>query len=110
MEIGYPKSVENFLINKLKRKYSGCLVRNEKVADDENLAKVWIRVPYVGKVNFSLNLVLRKFSVISILSNLLFFTTLRKYSTLSLTKIKFPSLLAVMLYTKLLVPVLRRHI
>ena len=46
---GYPKNVVKFLINNLKRKYSGSLVRNRKLVDADNLPKVWSRIPYLGR-------------------------------------------------------------
>ena len=47
---GYPKRIRNFLIGKLKRKYntpSSIPPQNSSIND--NLPKIWIRIPYLGK-------------------------------------------------------------
>ena len=46
---GYPKSIQNFLMQKLKTKYSdssASVTVNEDTVD--NLPKIWIRIPYLG--------------------------------------------------------------
>ena len=46
---GYPKSIQNFLMNKLKTKYSDSFTSvtvNEDTVD--NLPEIWIRIPYLG--------------------------------------------------------------
>ena len=46
---GYPKSIQNFLMKKLKTKYSDSFTSvtvNEDTVD--NLPKIWIRIPYLG--------------------------------------------------------------
>ena len=43
---GYPKSIRNSLINKLKRKHN-CATAPTRPSD-ENLPKIWIRLPYQG--------------------------------------------------------------
>ena len=46
---GYPKSNQDFLMKKLKTKYSGSstsVTVNEDTVD--NLPKIWIPIPYLG--------------------------------------------------------------
>ena len=47
---GYPISIRNFLIRKLKTKYenNSAPTSNADSKTDENIAKIWIRIPYVG--------------------------------------------------------------
>ena len=44
----YPTGVKKFLINKLKKKYENS-VDTDRCSDDDNLQKIWIRVPYLGR-------------------------------------------------------------
>ena len=48
---GYPISIRNFLIRKLKTKYENCSTSNSNADSQtgENIAKVWIKIPYLGK-------------------------------------------------------------
>ena len=47
---GYPISIRNFLIRKLKTKYENYLTSNSNAESqtDENIAKIWIKIPYLG--------------------------------------------------------------
>ena len=59
---GYPKSIQNFLMKKLKTKYSDSstsVTVNEDTVD--NLPKIWIRIPYlVSRGDFVSKLCLNK--------------------------------------------------
>ena len=46
---GYPISIRNFLICKLKTKYENCSTStsNADSLTDENIAKIWIKIPYL---------------------------------------------------------------
>ena len=48
---GYPINIRNFLIRKLKTKYKNYSTSNSNAdfQTDENIAKVWIKIPYLGK-------------------------------------------------------------
>ena len=47
---GYPKQVRNLLINKLKHKCNSAASPSSQTSStDDNLPKVWIRIPYLGK-------------------------------------------------------------
>ena len=43
---GYPISIRNFLIRKLEN--NSAPTSNADSKTDENIAKIWIRIPYVG--------------------------------------------------------------
>ena len=47
---GYPISVRDFLIRKLKTKYenNSTPTSNADSQTGENIAKIWIRIPYLG--------------------------------------------------------------
>ena len=47
---GYPISIRNFLIRKLKTKYENYSTFNSNADSqtDENIAKIWIKIPYLG--------------------------------------------------------------
>ena len=47
---GYPKQVRNFLIDKLKCKYNTSFsIPPQNSSINDNLPKIWIRIPYLGK-------------------------------------------------------------
>ena len=48
---GYPINIRNFLIRKLKTKYENYSTSNSNADSqtDENIVKVWIKIPYLGK-------------------------------------------------------------
>ena len=47
---GYPKQVRNLLIYKLKCKCNSAASPSSQTSStDDNLPKVWIRIPYLGK-------------------------------------------------------------
>ena len=47
---GYPISIRNFLICELKTKYENysTSTSNADAQTDENIAKIWIKIPYLG--------------------------------------------------------------
>ena len=47
---GYPIRIRNFLIRKLKTKYENysSFTINADSQTDENIAKIWIKIPYLG--------------------------------------------------------------
>ena len=47
---GYPISIRNFLIRKLKTKYKNYSTATSHADSqtDENIAKIWIKIPYLG--------------------------------------------------------------
>ena len=47
---GYPISIRNFLICELKTKYENysTSTSNANAQTDENIAKIWIKIPYLG--------------------------------------------------------------
>ena len=46
---GYPNSVKYFLINKLKCKYNASTVKMNRSCNDDNLPKILMRIPFLGK-------------------------------------------------------------
>ena len=45
---GYPNNVSKFLIKMLRRKYKADGSGTRNMSDDDNIPKVWIRIPYLG--------------------------------------------------------------
>ena len=100
---GYPKSIQNFLMKKLKTKYSDiALFLSQSCNEDtvDNLPKIWIRSPYLGsRDDFLLKSCLNK--VQRFLSKPVKFITIydtKNFHILFPTKINFLLYLAVMLY------------
>ena len=100
---GYPKSIQNFLMKKLKTKYSDiALFLSQSCNEDtvDNLPKIWIRIPYLGsRGDFLLKSCLNK--VQRFLSKPVKFITIydtKNFHILFPTKINFLLYLAVMLY------------
>ena len=46
---GYPRAVRNLVISKLKHKFSTNQSRTDFFDENDTRAKVWVRVPYLGK-------------------------------------------------------------
>jgi hypothetical protein len=59
---GYPNGIRNFLIKKLKTKYTACSTSDAVYHDtDDVLPKIWIPIPYLGnRGNFLLKSCLNK--------------------------------------------------
>ena len=51
---GYPNSVKYFLIHKLKHKYNASTIQMNWSCDDDNLPKIWMHIPFLGKQSESL--------------------------------------------------------
>ena len=106
---GYPKSIQNFLMKKLKTKYS-----DSSTYVTVNEDKIWIRIPYLGsRSDFLLKSCANKvqrFRSKPVKFTVSLFVTLKNFHILFPTKINFLLYLAVMLNMRSLAQVVAKHI
>ena len=110
---GYPKCIQNFLTEKLKTKYFDWTISAAVNQDtDDNLPKIWIRIPYLGsRGDFLLKSCLNKVQkfLFKPVKFIAIYDT-KNFHILFPTKTNFLLYLAVMLYMRSLAQVVAKHI